>query len=263
MNQASFVSGQQTVMRSPALRLRQAGELGRAFVLGLASALFLIVPLAAPLSAAATRSVEVTIDLPMRSEVDTRERDTLLIAPFIVVSREGEGGFEDSDPDLQRALERYVERVMRRETDFTLVEAGRISYPTHDLDGLANDAVFWSTLAERADADLLLVGSVDFDVQDRSGYRVEEYPSPLDGRTLYRQVLVEQTGFELDIHLLVVDGPSGALLLGDNFKDFRAFDSGSADVRQGLFENLRALEERLVGLFAPRQVTGSRLLLIE
>ena len=41
----------------------------------------------------------------------------------------------------------------------------------------------------------MLSGSIDFDVEDKAGYKTEEYTSPVDGRTYYRQVLVESTGF--------------------------------------------------------------------
>ncbi len=105
--------------------------------------------------------------------------------------------------------------------------------------------------------------SLDFDVQDRSGYRTEEYVSPFDGRTYFRQVLVENTGFEFDIVLQILDGRDGELLYSDNFKDFRQLDGGEADPIQGMFRNLYALEDRIAGIFAQRRIEARRTLYTE
>ncbi len=87
--------------------------------------------------------------------------------------------------------------------------------------------------------------------------------SPFDGRTYYRQVLVEQTGFEYDILVMVFDGKTGELLYEDNFKDFKSFEGEKADPLRGMFENLYALEDRLVGIFVEKEVEASRTLLSE
>ena len=128
---------------------------------------------------------------------------------------------------------------------------------------LARDADFWKVIGERTQADLILVGSLDFDIQDRSGYRTEEYVSPFDGRTYYRQVLVEQTGFEYDIVVRVFDGKTGEQLYTDNFKDFKSFEGERADPLVGMFENLYALEDRLLGIFVQKRVAATRLLLTD
>jgi hypothetical protein len=109
-------------------------------------------------------------------------------------------------------------------------------------------------------ADLIVCGSLDFDIQDRTGYRTEAYTSPFDGRTYYRQVLVEQTGFEYDILMQVYDGESGELLFEDNFKDFQSYEGEEADPLQGMFENLYSLEDRILGLFVQKEVEASRTL---
>ena len=92
---------------------------------------------------------------------------------------------------------------------------------------------------------------------------MEEYVSPFDGRTYYRQVLVEQTGFEYDIVVRVFDGETGEQLYVDNFKDFKSFEGERADPLAGMFENLYALEDRLLGIFVQKQVGATRVLLTE
>ena len=229
-------------------------------VVALAGLLTGFMSLLAVAPATADGTVEVRLKLPMRARIDLAGRDTLLPAPFLVVSQEGEGRIEGTDIDVQGEFERYLNKVLRRETDLRIVEAGRVDYPTYDLEMLSRDEDFWRSLGERTQADLILAGTLDFDIQDRSGYRTEEYTSPFDGRTMYRQVLVEQTGFEYDIVVMVFDGKTGELIYNDNFKDFKSFEGEQADPLQGMFENLYALEDRILGVFTQKDVEVARVL---
>jgi hypothetical protein len=208
-------------------------------------------------------NIEVKLTLPVRARLDLANRHTILPAPFIVVRQEGEGRIEGSNIDVQQEFQRYLLKILKRDTDLDIVESGPIDYPTYDLRMLARDADFWKVIGERTQADLILVGSLDFDIQDRSGYRTEEYVSPFDGRTYYRQVLVEQTGFEYDIVVRVFDGKTGEQLYTDNFKDFKSFEGERADPLIGMFENLYALEDRLLGIFVQKRVAATRVLLTD
>jgi hypothetical protein len=217
----------------------------------------LLAPAAAPLAA---KTVEVRLTLPVRARLDLAGRKSIAPAPFIMVSREGEGRIPGRDVDVREEFERYLYKLLRRETDLKVIEIGPFDYPTYDLEMLARDSDFWRALGERTQADLLLAGSLDFDVQDRSGYRTEEYVSPFDGQTYRRQVLVEETGFEYDIVMQVFDGRTGELLYTDNFKDFKQYEGESADPLVGMFQNLYALEDRIAGIFAQKEVEASRVL---
>ena len=77
---------------------------------------------------------------------------------------------------------------------------------------------------------------------------------------MYRQVLVEQTGFEYDIVVMVFDGSTGELIYNDNFKDFKSFEGEQADPLQGMFENLYALEDRILGVFTQKDIEVSRVI---
>ncbi len=224
---------------------------GGALLVGLALVLAL-----ADVSPAAAGTAEVRLLLPVRSQIDLAGRSSVTIAPCLIVTDEGQERV--SDIDLRAEFERYVSRLITRRTPLRYVESGPIDYPTYDLAELGRDQDFWAFVGERTQADLLIGCSLDFDVQDRSGYRTEEYVSPFDGRTYYRQVLVENTGFEFDIVLQVFDGETGELLFSDNFKDFRQLDQGSADPIRGMFQNLYALEDRISGIFAQRRIEARR-----
>ncbi len=218
-----------------------------------------LAPAFAPVVLAAT-TTEVKLTLPVRARLDLTGRKTIAPAPFIMVSREGEGRIPGRDVDVQGEFERYIFKLVRRETDLKVIEVGPLSYPTYDLDMLGRDQDFWRALGERTEADLILAGSLDFDIQDRSGYRREEYVSPFDGQVYQRQVLVEETGFEYDIVMQVYDGQTGELLYSDNFKDFKQYEGESADPLVGMFQNLYSLEDRILGIFSQKEVEASRIL---
>ena len=206
------------------------------------------------------QAVEVKLLLPQKAKLDLRGKDSVVVTPFLVVAQEGETQGPERDVDVEGEFIRYLEKILRRETDLRVSEPGPVSYPSFDLEQLIEDQDFWRDLAERLQVDLLVAGSLDFDIQDRTGYQTEEFTSPLDNRTYYRQVLVEQTGFEYDILMIVMDGESGELLYRDNFKDFRSFPSGDVDPVAGMFENLYSLEDRILSVFTQKEVETTRFL---
>jgi len=213
-----------------------------------------------PTLPAAAEQVEVRLRLPVRARIDLMDRRTVTVTPFLVLSQEGSQSVERRGVDIEKEFDRYLRRLIRRNTRLKILDSGPVDYPTYDLGDLAEDAEFWRYLGERTQADLIVSGSLDFDIQDRSGYRTEEYISPFDGRTYYRQVLVEDTGYEFDIVMQVFDGRTGELLYADNFKDFRQFEAERADPLAGMFENLYALEDRIAGIFTQKWVEASRVL---
>ena len=205
-------------------------------------------------------SVEVKLTLPQRAKLDLQGRKSLVVAPFLVVSQEGAEKIKGRDIDVQKEFNRYLLKVLRRETELKVIEPGPVDFPTYDLEQLSRQTDFWRALGERTQADLILTGGLDFDIQDRSGYRTEEYVSPYNGRTYLRQVLVEQTGFQYDILMQVYDGRTGAVLYQDNFKDFQSFEGENTDPLAGMFENLLSLEDRIVNVFTQKEVEASRIL---
>jgi hypothetical protein len=233
-------------MTHPAFRVRRAAALLFAFAL------------AAGVAGAGV--VNVKLKLPVRAALDLTGRKKLVVTPFLVVRQEGESTFRGRDLDVKADFHRYLMKVLKRDTALTVEEIEALDYPSYDLDALSRDRDFWRAIGERTGADIILSGSLDFDIQDKSGYRLEEYTSPFDGRVYYRQVLVEETGFEFDILMQVYDGNTGELLYTDNFKDFKTLEGGSADPVAGMFQNLFALEDRIVGIFAQKDVESTRAL---
>lgn len=205
-------------------------------------------------------SVQVEFEVPVKSQLDLRGYETVTVAPFLVPREEGESPIERRGVNVQEEFDRYMRRILRRRARLKIVPPRGVDYPSNNIDDLATNVDFWRAVGELSQADLILSGSLDFDIQDRSGYRTEEYTSPYDGRIYYRQVLVERSGFEYDIVMQVYDGRTGELLHSDNFKDFKEFEGASADPLAGMFQNLFALEDRIAGVFTQKRVRTSRVL---
>lgn len=202
--------------------------------------------------------VEVELTLPLPAKLDLRDRRTVVVAPFLTVSFDGESSAEIGDVDVQREFDGYLNRVLRRNTNLKVLETGPLDFPTHDLADLARDSDFWRYVGEVSQADLILAGGLDFDIEKRRGYRVEPFITAASATTYYRQVLVERSGYAFDILMLVLDGKTGDLLYAENFKDFREFERARVDPLVGMYENLDALENRIVGIFTPRWLRTTR-----
>jgi hypothetical protein len=205
-------------------------------------------------------TIEVKLKLPQRARLNLQGRKSIAVTPFVVVTKEGETKVQGRSVDVQKEFGRYLFKVLRRETELKVIDSGPVELPSYDLEALPRQVDFWKAVGERTHADLILTGGIDFDVQDRSGYKTEEYNSPFNGQQYYRQVLVEQTGFQYDILMQVYDGKTGALLYQDNFKDFQNFAGQKADPLAGMFENLRSLEDRILNVFTLKEVEASRIL---
>jgi hypothetical protein len=142
----------------------------------------------------AAGTVNVNFSLPVKARLDLRDHNSVTVTPFIVVNEEGQDTVERRGIDVNKEFKRYLNRLLRRNTRLKIVDSGPIDYPTYDLDALERNEDFWRFVGERAQADLIVTGSLDFDIQDRSGYRTEEYVSPPDRQAaLHRQLQGLQT----------------------------------------------------------------------
>ncbi|HVT43090.1 MAG TPA: hypothetical protein VMT00_01750 [Thermoanaerobaculia bacterium] len=205
--------------------------------------------------------IEVTLKLPLKPKLAITGAEKIGVAPFIVVAEDGDTRRDRSAKvDLQTEFSRFLRKQLAKETKLKVenVEAGRP--PTSDFKELSANRDHWRDLARRSGSDYIVSGVIDFHIEDKAGYRTEEYVSPIDGRTYFRQVLIESTGFVFDIVFAVFDGETGEKLMEENFRDFKEFDQRNYDEILGLFENLRSLESQLLGLFVARETSATRYL---
>jgi hypothetical protein len=214
--------------------------------------------------AAACSSVnQVRLKLPLKPRLPLRGNEKIVLAPFLIVT-EAEKARDKrlANVDLQGEFHRFLKRQIEKKTKLEVVEApSDLKLPTQNLTELGRAAEFWRSVGTSTGGEVLVSGSLEFRVEDRSGYKTEEYVSPINGQTYYRQVYVEQSGFLFDIVFLVFDGRTGERLLQDEFKDFRQTGSSNrTDELQGLFENLFSLENQILNLFVAREREADRYL---
>jgi hypothetical protein len=203
---------------------------------------------------------QVRLRLPLKPKLPLRGNERIALAPFILVTDADKARDKRlQNVDLQGEFHRFLKKQLEKKTKFEVIETPpEIKLPTQSLSELAKAQEFWASVRAATSAEIIVSGSLEFKVEDRSGYKSEEYVSPIDGRTYYRQVYVEQTGFMFDIVFLVFDGRTGEKLLQDEFKDFRQASKRSVDELQGLFENLFSLENQILNTFVARDREAER-----
>ena len=226
----------------------------------LALVLFAAAALAGPLSAGV---VEVKLKLQVRPKLNITGDEKIAIAPFVIASQGERRNDRASKVDVQSEFNRYMRKQLSKSTKVHLVDLAQTRLPGTDMKSLVADKDYWKQLGAKSGADFIVTGILDFDINDKSGYRTEEYTSPADGRTFYRQVLVETSGFVFDITIAVFNADTGEKVVEENFRDFKEFDQRNYDEILGLFENLRALESQLVGIFVPQETSATRFVFTE
>lgn len=206
---------------------------------------------------------EVKLKLPTKPKLQITGDEKIAIAPFVIVANQEKKSDRAAKVDVQKEFQRYLKKQLGKSTKLHLVDAPQTRLPGTDMKALEADRDYWKQLGLKSGADYIITGIIDFDINDKSGYKSEEYVSPADGRTYYRQVLIESTGFVFDIDIAVFNADSGEKVLEDNFRDFKEFDQRNYDELLGLFENLRSLETQLVGMFVPQETSATRYVFTE
>jgi hypothetical protein len=199
--------------------------------------------LAAGLAVAGATEIQVGLRLP--PELDIGSRAKVYVGSILLEPRQG-GGTTMADIQAIREFSEYIRDLLRRETRLRVQPPLEgIEPPSLDLAELLEMPEFWQDIAERSGADYVIT---------------EEYVSPTDGQTYFRQVLVEETGFAYNILLVVVDGRSGTTVFRNQITDFKDKDERKLDEYEDMFDDLYTLENRLLGIFVPRTVMAKRFL---
>jgi len=221
---------------------------------------FLFLAVLGVAAGAGAASKELRINLWIEPDLQLDGTERIYIGPVLVEQR---GGSKQSSEDLEasREFDDYLRKILRRKTrlDVLPVLEG-LELPTSDPIELATMKQFWIDLGAATDADYIVAASIDVKVLDRAGYNTEEYVSPTDGKTYFRQVLVEETGFNFDILLTVYDGDTGEQILNEQITDFKERSDRKLRETEDMFAELYNLDNRLLGVFVPRSVVAKRTL---
>ena len=217
-----------------------------------------------PLAAAAD-VMEVKLKLPVKPKLQITGEEKLPLAPFVIASKGEKRSDRAAKVDVQSEFNRYMRKQLAQVDQAPARRrAGRrvCPAPTSSRSKAARD--YWKEIGARTGADFIVSGVVDFDINDKSPATSPRSTSRRRTADVYqRQVLVEATGFVFDIDLAVFNADTGEMVLEENFRDFKEFDQRNYDEILGLFENLRALESQLVGIFVAQETSGTRYVFTE
>jgi hypothetical protein len=220
--------------------------------------LLVILVALATVCSAGTR--EVRIELHLDPELPLEGTENVFVGPILIEPREGES-VQSVDMTAAKEFEIYLRKILRRDAQLHLIpKRDDLRPPSNNLTALLQDADFWKTIREENGADYVVTASIDVKVLDRAGYTTEEYVSPQDGKTYFRQVMVEETGFSYDILLVVVEAETGKLLHREQITDFQPKSERKLEEYTDMFTDLYTLQNRLVGVFVPRAVQVKRTL---
>jgi hypothetical protein len=220
---------------------------------------FLVILLAvAATSGAGSREVRIALHLDPELPLDGTEN--VYVGPILIEPREGEN-VQSVDLTAAREFEIFLRKILRRDAQLHLIPKKEdLRPPSNNISALLLDTDFWRAIREENAADYVVAASIDVKVLDRAGYTTEEYVSPQDGKTYFRQVMVEETGFSYDILLVVVEAETGELLHREQITDFQPKNERKLEEYTDMFTDLYTLQNRLVGIFVPRAVQVKRAL---
>jgi hypothetical protein len=220
---------------------------------------WLIVALLAASAVVHAGTKEMRINLFIEPELDLDGSEKIYIGPVLIEPRENEEA-SSMDIEASREFDDFLRKILRRRTRLDVVPTVDVTPPTSNPAELAKMTDFWVELGETTGADYIVAAAIDVKVLDRAGYNTEEYVSPTDGKTYFRQVLVEETGYNFDILLMVFDGESGKEVLHEQVTDFKERSERKLEQYEDMFADLYNLENRLLGVFVPRGVVTKRTL---
>jgi hypothetical protein len=210
--------------------------------------------------AAAAGTKEIRVQLMLEPELEVEGSEKVLIGPVLIEPRVDDPA-SSLDIAASREFDGYMRKILRRETSLRVIQADEEILPPSDNPlELVEMNDFWRDLGQITDADLIVVATIDVKVLDRAGYTTEEYVSPADGKTYFRQVLVEETGYNFDVLLLIFDGETGELVFEEQISDFKEREERKLEAYADMFDNLYNLQNRLLGVFVPRSVLAKRTL---
>jgi hypothetical protein len=205
-------------------------------------------------------SRELRIALHLDPELPLEGTENVFVGPILIEPREGEN-VQSVDLTAAKEFEIFLRKILRRDARLHLIpKRDDLRSPSNNLSALLLDADFWKAIRDESAADCVVAASIDVKVLDRAGYTTEEYVSPQDGKTYFRQVMVEETGFSYDILLVVVEAETGKLLHREQITDFQPKSERKLEEYTDMFTDLYTLQNRLVGIFVPRAVQVKRTL---
>jgi hypothetical protein len=216
-------------------------------------ALLLVISLLAPVGSLVSGTVQVQVTLPLPERIDMTGISTILITRLVL---------ENDNPkvDLNREMIGLLKRELRKKTSLRVLDVEPPSLPEQSLEELVENSLFWKDLAEKYGADLILTGSLGYEISDRSGFVQEDFISPVTGQRLRRTRFVDREGFDMDLHLYFLRGLTGKLVFDDKFSEDTTMDGKGNDPLTALFNMFEHIESDVLGIVSRKEKVETRTL---
>lgn len=204
------------------------------------------------------KEIELVLQVEPELKIDGTEK--IYVGPIMIEPR-AEKATTGLDRIASREFESYVRRLLRRETRLDVLDPiVDLEIPTKDPLELNELTPFWMDISRKSGAEVIVTAAIDVEIRDRAGYQTEEYVSPQDGKTYFRQVLIEETGFKYDILVTIFNGETGEVVHSEQISDFQEQSERKLEIYTDMFDDLYTLENRLLGIFVPRFIRAKRYL---
>jgi hypothetical protein len=200
---------------------------------------------------AGTVQVQVTLAIPER--IDMTGIDTILVTRLVLLN-------DNPKVNLNREMVGLLKRELRKKTSLQVLDVEPPPLPEQSLDELTANMEFWKEMGEKYGADLILTGSLGYEVSDRSGFVQEDFISPTTGQRIRRTRFADREGFEMHLHLYFIRGRSGKLVYDDKFSEDTTVDGRGNDPLTALFLMFDHIESDVMGIVSRKEKTETRTL---
>jgi len=209
-----------------------------------------------PAGAAAAGTLQVQVVLPLPERIDMTGVDTILVTRLVLLT-------DNPKVDLNREMVGLIKRELRKKSRLQVLDVEPPPLPEQSLDELTANAPFWKDMGEKYGADLILTGSLGYDITDRSGFVQEDFISPTTGQRIRRTRFADREGFEMRLHLYFIRGRTGKLVFDDRFSQESTLDGRGNDPLNALFSMFDNIESDVLGIIARKDRAESRTLFTE
>ncbi len=227
--------------------------------------------------------VEVPVETPLQSKIDTSTFRRVLIAGFATE-------LGDEEVDLSSETARLLQNQLRSNTRMQVLEpdhpplgdalekalehlgeggkytkAEREQYKV-EVDRVLQDAEYWRKVGEEFQNPLIVTGRIGFEVQNRSGFQSEERvvrdPGASRPRLVRGNRYLERKGFSLAADFIFVDGRTGQTLHKEKFTEEVLYsEDQKISPLSAYFELMDRLLPNFLGVISPQKIRGTRVLL--
>ena len=221
-----------------------------------AETLLIVLLLLLPAGAITAGTIQVHVTLPLPERIDMTGIDTILVTRLVLLT-------DNPKVDLNREMVGLIKRELRKKSRLQVLDVEPPPLPEQSLDELTANAPFWKDMGEKYGADLILTGSLGYEVTDRSGFVQEDFISPTTGQRIRRTRFADREGFEMHLHLYFIRGRTGKLVYDDRFSEDSTLDGRGNDPLTALFSMFDNIETEVLGIIAPKDRKETRTLFTE